>query len=330
MQTTERIIAVIIVLLSLTSCYERRENIKDVHVECTEYQLDSISFARTHHYTENYNFVVRADSLMLIRQQPEETINSLPIDSFAMRRGELLAVADIRILPNDTVDSVWVQLASDQLKMGWIREKNMLPKVDPDDPISQFISFFSNTHLLIFLVIVCIIGVGYGLRILFRKNAYIVHFKDINSFYPTLLTLIVASSAAFYATIQHFAPEAWRHFYFHPTLNPFTQPPLLLIFLVSVWSLIIAAIAAVDDTLRQLPFGQSVLYLCGLAGICAVDYIVFSITTLYYVGYLLLIAYFWFALWRYFAFNRTHYICGNCEQRIKQKGYCPYCGTLNE
>ena len=107
-------------LLLLSGCYHRHGG-KAQHAALIEYsdrQLDSISFSSTHHYTNKYNFVVSSDSLMLIRQQPEETINSLPIDSFAMRRGELLAVADIRILPNDTVDSVWVQLASDQLKMG--------------------------------------------------------------------------------------------------------------------------------------------------------------------------------------------------------------------
>ncbi|MBO5612762.1 MAG: zinc ribbon domain-containing protein [Prevotella sp.] len=329
MLSKNKILIFFIIVVLLSSCYDKSRNIANEPIDYTENQLDSISFLKSHHYTQNFNFVVKADSLVLIRQQPEETLSSLPIDSFSVKHDALLVVADIRIIPNGNADSVWVQLASDQLNFGWIQESNLLPKVDPDDPISQFISLFSNTHLLIFLIIVCIISVSYGLRILFKKNAYIVHFKDINSFYPTLLTLIVASSAAFYASIQHFSPESWRNFYFNPTLNPFTQPPLLLIFLASVWSMLIVAIAAIDDTFRHLPFGESILYLCGLTGICAIDYIIFSITTLYYVGYLLLIAYFAFALWRYFAYNRTHYICGNCSQRIKQKGRCPYCGAMN-
>lgn len=47
-----------------------------------------------------------------------------------------------------------------------------------------------------------------------RKNAKIVHFRDIDSFYPTLLAIIVACSATFYASIQNFVPDVWRHFLF--------------------------------------------------------------------------------------------------------------------
>ena len=39
--------------------------------------------------------------------------------------------------------------------------------------------------------------------------------------------------------------------------------------------------------------------LCGLAGVCAVNYIVFSVATLYYIGYPLFIAYAAFALRAY-------------------------------
>lgn len=324
------ILTVAIIVCLLSSCYESKKHTELPPIEYTESQLDSIHFAATHHYSDNFNFIVKSDSLILIKQLPEEMISQLTTDSLIIKKGSLLVVADIRIVPNEDADSVWVKLASDQLTMGWIQESEMLPRVDPDDPISQFISTFSNTHLLIFIIVVAVIGASYSLRLLFKKNAYIVHFKDINSFYPTLLTLIVASSAAFYATIQHFAPEAWRHFYFHPTLNPLSQPPLLMIFLSSVWIMLITAIAAIDDTLRHLSFADALLYLAGLAGVCALDYIVFSLTTLYYVGYLLLIAYAVFAIYRYFGHNRTHYICGNCNRRLRNKGYCPYCGTFNE
>jgi len=47
---------------------------------------------------------------------------------------------------------------------------------------------------------------------------------------------------------------------------------------------------------HRLPLGEAILYLVGLAAVCAVIYVVFSITTLYYVGYPLLIAYFYFAI----------------------------------
>ncbi|MDY6205486.1 MAG: zinc ribbon domain-containing protein [Prevotella sp.] len=313
----------------MASCYHNPRSSKTMAGEYSKEQQDSLSFRHNHYYGHNYNFVVRADSLTLIRQLPEEKVGNFPTDSFVIRQGTRLVVADINILSTDTVDSVWVQLASDQTNIGWIHESELLPSVDPDDPISQFITVFSNKHLLYFLIVICLIGVGYLIRRLVKRNAYIVHFKDINSFYPTLLALTVASSATLYSTIQLFTPDAWRHFYFHPTLNPFTQPLLLMVFLSSVWSMLIIAIAAIDDTFRHLPLFDSILYLCGLMGVCAVNYIIFSISTLYYVGYLLLAAYFVFALWRYFLHNRTHYICGHCGERIKRKGRCPYCSAIN-
>ena len=126
-----------------------------------------------------------------------------------------------------------------------------------------------------------------------------------------------------------FCPEEWQEFYFHPTLNPFSQPRLLALFLSSVWAILIVGIAVVDDTFRHLNVSDGVLYLLGLAGVCAVCYIVFTITTMYYVGYLLLVAYIAFALWRYFTHTRSKFICGNCGLQIKKKGRCPHCGALN-
>ena len=250
------------------------------------------------HYAENYNFVVSSDSLVLIKQVPEETVGDFILDSVAIPLHTLLVVAEIRIIPNGDNDSVWVQLASDQLKTGWIQESKMLPNVVPDDPISNFISLFSNTHLIIFLMTIIVIASGYGLSLLMKKKTFIVHFNDIDSYYPTLLTILMALAASFYATIQHFAPESWEHFYFHPSLNPFTQSPLLMCFLLTLWLMLITAIAAIDDTLRCLPLQDAFLYLCGLGAVCAIDYVVFSVTTLYYIGYIFLIAYIFFAIKR--------------------------------
>ena len=210
--------------LMLSSCYHRHSAKRQQHAALVEYsdkQLDSISFSSTHHYTNKYNFVVAADSLVLIKQQPEEYVNHLQIDSFSVKKNCLLVVSDIRMIPQDSIDSVWVQLATEENQFGWVHESKMLPKVVPDDPISQFIMTFSNTHLLIFLVVIVLIGVAYLVRQVRTKNARIVHFNDIDSPYPTALVLMVSLSAAFYATIQTYMPEMWRHFYFHPTLNPF-------------------------------------------------------------------------------------------------------------
>lgn len=250
-------------------------------------------------YGVNSNFVVKADSMLLLTQQPEVLMSLMPTDSVVVHRGEALVVADIRILPSMGADSVWVQLADRAGQFGWTRERTLCAEAVPDDPISQFISTFSDTHLLIFLLGLGVIAATYVIRRLMRKGAPIVHFHDIPSLYPTLLALIVATAASFYTSIQLFAPQMWQEFYYHPTLNPFSVPPLLSIFLVSVWSMLIVGIATIDDVRSQLPVGEALTYLCGLAAVCAADYIVFSITTLYYVGYLLLAAYYWFAIKRY-------------------------------
>ena len=260
---------------------------------------DSLLFLAQHHYTENFNFVVRADSLPLFKQQPEEIISQMATDSFYVYKNEPLVVADIRVMSIDPVDSVWVQLARDQVTFGWIHESELLPNVDPNDPISQFITTFSNSHLLIFLVVFIFIGVAYTGRIAIKRNAKIVHFNDIPTPYPMSLALTVATSATLYATIQNFTPQLWRHFYFHPTMNPLLAPFLIAVFLVSVWAIIIVGLAAVDEVRKNLPLDEAVLYLFGLAGVCAVDYIVFTFTTIYYIGYPLLVAYFWFAINRY-------------------------------
>ncbi len=303
-----RYISVLLLSLLLASCYNKGPITPDAW-DLTEQQLDSISFYTTHHYTQNYNFVVTGDSLVVIEQQPQDMavpdVVSVEIqlsnekkqkDSITLRKYDHIVVADIKTVPSDTIDSVWVKVARDQLTFGWIHENELLTKVSPDDPISQFIDFFSDTHMLIFLSFCIIVVTAYSVRRLLRKGAKIVHFNDIPSFYPTTLCLLVASSAVLYSSIQLFGPETWRHFYYHPSLNPFALPFWLGLFVSSVWAIIIIAIATVDDVTKHLPLGDSILYLGGLAAICAVCYIVFSVTTLYYIGYPLLIAYYVFAI----------------------------------
>ena len=275
------------------ACYNRGPITPDAW-NLTEQQLDSISFYTTHHYTQNYNFIVTGDSLVVVAQQPEAMavpeVVSIEIesigqekqkDSITLRKNERIVVADIMTVPSDTIDSVWVKVARDQLTFGWIHENELLARVSPDDPISQFIDLFSNVHLLVFMAFCVVIVAAYGVRRLMRRGAKIVHFNDIPSFYPTTLCLLVASSAVLYSSIQIFGPESWRHFYYHPSLNPFGLPLHLGLFVSSVWAIIIVAIATVEDVSKHLPLGSAVLYLGGLIAVCAVDYVVFSITTLY-------------------------------------------------
>ena len=99
-----------------------------------------------------------------------------------------------------------------------------------------------------------------GLALLFlvvqnlrRGRLQMVHYNDIKSFYPTLLCLVVSSSAVLYGALQQFAPDMWQEFYFHPTLNPFAPIAWpLRIFLLSLWGMAVVGIAAIDDV-RKLP-----------------------------------------------------------------------------
>ncbi|MBR1687112.1 MAG: zinc ribbon domain-containing protein [Prevotella sp.] len=310
-------------LLLCVSCYNQGSQSPDAW-DLTKEQMDSISFSTTHHYSQNYNFLVKTDSLRLVDMPGPESY-----DTVSVFRHDHLVVADIQTIPTDTIDSVWVKVARDQMTQGWIHETEMLSGVEPDDAISQFIDFFSNTHLLIFLAFCVVVVAAYGLRKLLRRNARIVHFNDIDSFYPTLLCLLVAASATLYASIQLFAAESWRHFYYHPSLNPFALPLHLGIFIASVWGILIIALAAVDDVVRQLPPFEAVLYLFGLGGICAVAYVIFSVSTLYYIGYPLLVLYILFALYRYLHYARCRYVCGACGAKMRTKGHCGQCGALN-
>lgn len=293
----------LLAVLMLTACYNRKPVTSEA-LKLTEAQMDSLSFYSTHHYTQNFNFLVKADSLHL-KYDPNSSVspefideNTLAVDSVTFFRGDHIVVADIKTIPSDSIDSVWVKVARDQVAMGWVRESELLPAVTPDDPISVFIDTFSNKHLLFFLALLVLVGSAYGLRKLHSQNAYIIHFNDIPSYYPTVLAVLVAASATFYSSIQLFGPETWRHFYYHPTLNPFVVPFHLQMFLMSVWAIVIMTIATIDDVRHHLSLSDAVLYLLGLAGVCAVLYVVFSITTLYYIGYPLLVAYIVFAFSR--------------------------------
>ena len=202
----------IVGLMTLSGCYHTKTRHHDAYTTTNTMDYADSSFYSTHHYAPNYNFVVKSDTLSLLRQQPEEKLNGLHTDSFLVKKGDHLVVVDIRLLKDDPADSVWIQLARDQYTFGWIHESRLMPSVVPDDPISQFISTFSDKHLLVFLIIISVIAISYLTYSIKQKHVKAVHFNDINSFYPTLLALTVAMAATFYSSIQLFAPDVWRHF----------------------------------------------------------------------------------------------------------------------
>ena len=134
---------------------------------------------------------MKGDSLVLLPQRGDEMVDggnySAFEDTIVVKPGSRVVVADIAFLPNDTVDSVWVKLAYDQNTQGWIQESKMLPNVKPDDPISWFIDTFSDSHLLLFLALVVVVLAAYGLLLIKRRKAMIVHWNDIDSPFPMML-----------------------------------------------------------------------------------------------------------------------------------------------
>lgn len=247
-------------------------------------QVDSLVFRLTHHYSENFNFVVKADSLTLIPRDGD-----LITDTCRVYRNDLIAVAAIKTLPGDSIDSIWVKVASNQTTMGWISEQELLRGTTPDDPISEMLHALSSSRalwmsaLLALGVIAIIIG-----RRKKHNTQRMLKFSDLPSPYPPLFLLLVAVMASLYASVQNFVPEFWQEYYFHPTLNPLILPPLMATLVVVMWLVIITFIAILDEVYHHFYVLPGITYIAELLGLTMLIYIVISWTTLFYIGYLLL------------------------------------------
>jgi len=318
----------LLLALLLGSCYYPQQPV----TEATPAEVaDSLGFAAQHHYTVEYNFILVADSLVLQEEMPMHMlINPEQSDSFILRRNDQMVVAQIEVIPEDSVDSVWVKVARDQYTQGWVHESELLDSVVPDDPISQGIHLFSSAHIIFAVCIALFALVALLLRSMRRRRYHLIHIDDIASPFPMLLCINMAFSAVLYASIQNFIPQTWAHYYYHPTLNPFGLPFILTLFLLSAWFFVLLALASADEIRRCLNAAEGVLYGLALLAWLAILYIVFSISTLYYIGYPLFIAYVVWAVWRYWHLYRAHYICGHCGARLHDRGECPRCGTIND
>lgn len=292
--------------------------------------LDTTAFVRHHHYGPNFNFKVTADTLSLAPCRPGTARLDSWADTAVVRRGDKIVVADIALVPSDTTDSVWLKLARDQTTMGWTSERRLAEAAVPDDPISQFIHTFSGSRTRLALCIVGLMAAFFLVQAARRRHLHVVHFNDIDSFYPTLLCLTVSGAATLYGSLQHFVPETWVEFYYHPTLNPFGLPLVMSVFVVSVWLMGITALAVLDDVRRRLDWADIPAYVAGLAGVCMVLYLFFSLSTPYYVGYPCLVAYWAFAIRSYARRRTPRYVCGRCGAPLPRLGRCPHCGTLNQ
>lgn len=71
-------------------------------IDVSQQQADSIIFRITHHYSLNFNFLVKSDSLTLVPREGD-----IISDTCIVRAGDIVAVADIKIIPSDSIDSIW-------------------------------------------------------------------------------------------------------------------------------------------------------------------------------------------------------------------------------
>ena len=282
----QKIISVLLFYLLVASCCYEKPYSSDVW-NFNKQQADSLSFYLTHHYTQNFNFSVRSDSLCLVVQSPSEFLSGFSVDTICVYNSDKIVVADITKMPSDTLDSIWVKVARDQLTIGWIRETELLSGVTPDTPISILLDYSSHVNIIIGFTLLALFCFLFPLRRFLNIGSKMVFFNDIQSFYPKMLCLLVATSAVLYSSILLFAHDSWLHFYYNPTLNPFVLPLHLAAFLLFVWGVIIFCIATIEDVFKILCPNEAFFYLLGLFGACFLFYLLFRVLTFYYVGYLL-------------------------------------------
>lgn len=300
-------------------------NEDSLYLELSPQQVDSLIFRLSHHYGPNFNFKVHADSLQLIPMEGD-----LSADTVKVYCGDLLVVASIRTVEGDSIDSVWVKVAHDQFVMGWISEQELLKGATPDDMISQMLNFLTGSRSIWMSALVGLGVIAFLLRRGRSKKLQIVRFNEMDSFYPSLLLIIVALLASLYASIQNFVPEFWQEYYFHPNMNPMRLPMPMSLLVTLVWMVVIVYIAVIEEVYHNFYFIQGMAYLIELTGLVMLTYLLISWTTLIYIGYLVLPLFIVALLYFYFHYVRCPYVCGDCGRRIRRKGKCPYCGVINE
>lgn len=250
------------------------------------HQADSLLFRLTHHYSENFNFLVKADSLTLVPREGD-----MMHDTCKVYHGDVIVVAAIKPLAGGDIDSIWVKVASNQHTMGWILEQELLQGTTPDDPISEMLDALTGSRSIWMtsIILIGIIAIAFSKRKNLRKSLLPSFFNEMDSPYPSFFLILTTIIAALYASIQNFVPEFWQEYYFHPTLNPLVLPPLMATLVVMAWLLIITLIAVIDEIYHHFYFMAGITYLAKLLGLAMMVYLFVSWTTIIYIGYAILL-----------------------------------------
>ena len=283
----------------------------------TQSQADSLAFRLKHHYTNNFNFVVKADTLFLVPRDDEMT------DTCVVVYGDVIAVAKIKEL-NDTV---WVKVARDQITMGWVAEDELLASTTPDDGISVVIDRLTGTRIIWMSALVAL---GIIALLIYSRRQKLGRITINGSGEALVLMLMVLALALFYTYIQTYYPEFWQEYYFHPTLNPLILPGIMAVLLSVAWAVLVLYVAFIISVYHNFYFVPGVKFIFEITGISMLLYLAVSLTSTlagWYVALALAVIIAATSVYVYFRYLRYRYQCPKCGTLLRSKGVCPECGT---
>lgn len=138
-----------VLALLFTSCYYSHPNQTDHWAEVSEGGVDSVNFYITHHSWIGYNF--RTTDSMELQPFPLQMgvadYALLQLRRTSVRKHDDLVVARIQYVPADTVDSVWVKVARDQVDPGLGSRIRPVRQGSAQRPNLQvYLSFFRPHH----------------------------------------------------------------------------------------------------------------------------------------------------------------------------------------
>lgn len=328
-----------LLLLLLSACHYQWN--EDRWIEPANNGIDSVAFREAHHYWRGDNFVA-TDSFYISTTLPTtDIVYDSANSNKTIQEGDVIVIDNIQPDTTTQPNSYWIRIATaspdehgaftNSPLCGWVKEHTLLEHTVPDRPLSRLIYHFSDRHFKIIMYIILITFLIYIIHKSCKKKIRLVHFNDINSFYPTFLCLIVAGLALLYQSIQTYVPETWIEYYFHPTINPLSPniPTIMQLFLGGVWLIIFIGIATADEIRHQLNFTDGVCYLIGTCSFCGLLYIFFTAVIPPIISYFILPAYWIWAIIHFKRNQRPQYFCGNCGTTIDKLGKCPHCGAIN-
>lgn len=299
-------------------------------IRFTTQQADSLAFRLTHHYGENSNFEVTADSLILMPRDDD-----WQQEPCVVRKGDIIVVAAYRHVSTyeaDTLsaDTVWVKVASSQHLMGWVEEQNLLSSVVPDDPISKIIQSTKAIHVVIGKTWIVLLFTLLFAVLLWMKNSFRNLLTGTSSFYSILLLVNAAAYAVLLKTVEHTTPEFLQEYYFHPTLNPLALPFTMSLLVLLVWVSLILFIAEFIDLYSKTGILKALAYIIIHFVLLVVVFEFFLMISSPVFGWFFLIVFTALLLYVYRRYLGCRYVCGNCGASLTSLGTCPKCGAVNE